>query len=150
MSKWHFSQSLLRSISDRARELSLLSGSYPSPPTPGAQTSTGSQLDLPEVQMSAEYLIDMGFQPAAARRLLDIFMKFVYRYRQVSETNFCHVISGGCHLPPKYYRDAFVVRYRRTIQGWGYQKLSAAWIWLRQTGPLPTAFRVECIDVSIH
>lgn len=148
MPKWNFSQSLLRGISDSARELVALANTHQLPPcVPEGRIS--AQLHLPEVRVSAQYLIDMGFRPEVAQHLLRVFMVFVCRYKQVFALHFDRTINGGGNLPSEYYRDVFVAQYERAIQGWGSRFLSTAWVWPCQAGLSPAASRVEEISVSV-
>lgn len=119
----------------------------PHAPTSGNRTS--SPLHLPDVREPAQYLIDMGLRPALARRLLNVYMDCVARYRQVFESYFRLAIQEGCHFHPERYRDTFVVYFRGTIQVLESQLMSAAWVWLCRAGLPPTRFWPQCMDVRI-
>lgn len=103
---------------------------------------------LPDVQAPAQYLIDMGIKPALARRLSDIYMDFVARYKEVFESYFRRAIQGSCDLHPDHYRDLFVVQFKGTIQALESRFMSATWVWPCQAGQ-PTLFSLRGIDVRI-
>jgi hypothetical protein len=107
-----------------------------------------STFHLPDVWAPAQYFIDMGLRPALARRLSNIYMGFVARYRQVFELYFRRAIQGNCDLHLEHYRDIFVVQFRGTIQVLESQFMSATWVRLCQAG-LPALLWPQCIDVKI-
>jgi hypothetical protein len=143
------SLSLLRSISDDAREILKLTKPY-RPPMP-SDIQTGSQilLHLPDVRSPVQYLIDMGLRPNIARHISSVYMEFVSRYSQVFRSHFRRVIRGGCHLAPEYYHDLFIVQFKGTIQVWGSQLMSTVRAWLCRAGLPPTAPHPQCVDVSV-
>lgn len=137
----------MQGIFHGSRKLQLLSDVYcPSlasfePPT--------SQLHLPEVWTpAAQYLIDAGLRPVLAQRLSNAYTDFVARYRGHFESYFKRAISKGCHLSTEYYRDAFIVQFKRTIQVWDSQFVSIIQVWLRQAGAPSVSFRPEHVDAS--
>jgi hypothetical protein len=139
MSRW-FSR-----ISDVAREIRMLASAHQ--PTPTSEIQTIPPLHLPDVQASAQYLIDMGLTPALSRRLSGVYIDIVARYRQDLESHFRRAIQGSYHLRPEHYRDIFVVQFKGTIQVLESQLMSAAWAWLCRAGLRPTPSRPQCIDV---
>ena len=139
-----FPRSLSRCISDVSREIQMLTSPHSPPPPP--ETQTMSPLHLPDVREPAQYLMDMGLRPALTHRLLNIYMDFVARYKQVFESYFRRAIQWGCDSQD-HYRDLFVVQFKGTIQVLESQFTSAAWVWLCRTGYPPTHFRPQCIDV---
>ncbi|KAI0257924.1 hypothetical protein BC834DRAFT_916993 [Gloeopeniophorella convolvens] len=124
-----FSQSLLRGISEGARELRVLARPNRLPSNSGSQASS---LHLPEIRAPAQFLIDMGIQPALAEILSTIYMKFAAQHRKTFESYFDRAIYGGCRLPAECYRKMFVVQFERVIQRWGSQLFSTIWVWLRR------------------
>ena len=137
--------SYMRDIFDGSREILLLSDKHGV--TPGLEPSTTSQLHLrlPEVWPPVQYLIDVGLRPALARRLSSTYMDFVDRYRKTCQTHFDRATQGG-HLS-EYYREVFIVLFRRTVQAWDSQIVSIARVQLRQAGVQATV-RPERVDVS--
>jgi hypothetical protein len=148
MSRRLFSQSLLRGIFEETRKTRMLMSSHQPPPSPASEIRSISTFRLPDVLAPDQYLIGMGIKPALARRLSDIYMDSVARYRKVFESYFRRAIQGSCHLRPEHYRDIFGIQFKGTIQVLGSQFMSAIWIWLCQAG-LPTHFWPQCIDVKI-
>jgi len=136
----------LRTVSNRARDLLAISNIRQPPRITEAQAS--SQLHLPEVLLSAQYLIDMGFTPPIAQRLYTVSMAFVKLYGQGFESHFDRIICGGCRLHPDYYRNVFTVRYERTIQAWTSQFFSTVWVRLHQGGLHPATLQAGRVDVS--
>lgn len=146
MSRRLFSTYLPRGISDVAREIRMLTG--PHQPT-ASEIRTVSPLHLPDVWAPSQYLINMGFKPALARRLSNVYMDIVARYRQVFESYFRRAIQGSCHIHPGHYRDIFVIQFQGTIQVLKSQIMSAAWVWLCRAGLPPTLSWPQCIDVRV-
>lgn len=146
MSRRLFSSSVSRFIFDVSREIRMLTSPH-HPPT--SEIRTLSPLHLPDVWTPCQYLINMGFRPALARRLSDVYMDIVARYKQVFESYFHRAIRGSCHLHPEHYSDIFVVQFRCTIQVLKSQFTSAAWVWLCRAGLPPTFFGPQSMDVSI-
>jgi hypothetical protein len=146
MSRRFFSNSVSRFIFDVSREIQILTGPH-QPSASGIRTL--SPLHLPDVWTPSQYLINMGFRPALARRLSSTYMDIVARYRQVFESCFHRAILGSCHLHPEHYGDIFIIQFRYTIQVLKSQFMSAAWVWLCQAGLPPTFFGPQCMDVSI-
>lgn len=147
MSRRLFSDSVSRFIFDVSREIRILTTPRQ---LPASEVRTLSPLHLPDVRTPSQYLINMGFRPALARRLSSIYMDIVARYEQVFESYFRRAVQGSCHLHPGHYRDVFVVQFKGTIQVLESQFMSAAWLWLCRAGLLPTPFRPQCIDVRIR
>ena len=139
-----FPRSLLRYISNVSREIQMLTG--PHFPSPAPEIRSMSTFHLPDVRELVQYLTGMGIRPALARRLSNIYMDLVARYRQVFESYFRRAIQGNCDLRLEHYRDIFVVQFRGTIQVLESQFISATWSWLCQAG-LSTPFWPQCIDV---
>ena len=110
--------------------------------------SPDSLLHLPDVREPAQYLIDMGLRPALARRLSNIYMDFVARYKQVFESYFRRAIQSSRDPLPDQYRDLFVVQFKGTIQALEIKFMSATWVWPCRAGP-PTLFSPRSIDVRI-
>ena len=148
MSRRLFSNSLLRGIFDIAREIRMLTN--PQGPSPTPEIRTMSSLRLPDVWASSQYFINVGLRPALARRLSNVFMDIVTRYKQVFESYFRRAIQGSCHLHPEHYRDIFVAQFKGTIQVLEFQLMSAACAWLCRAGLAPTLFWPQCIDVRIR
>ena len=144
MSRRLFSSYLPRGISNVAREIQILTSPYQ---PPASEIRTLSPLHLPDVWAPSQYLMNMGFRPALARRLSGVYMDIVTRYRQVFESYFRRAIQGNCHHHPEHYCDIFVVQFKGTIQVLESQFMSAAWVWLRQAGLLPSLFWPQRIDV---
>src|SRR5712672_4584965 len=133
MSSRNLSRSLL---SERARDiLVLLTDGHPHLPPGGTQSSL--QPHLPEVRISAQYFIDMGLRSAAAEHLLVSFWQFTARYQQIFELYFSRAIQGHCLLPPAYYHDTFVAQFKRIIQSWASQIVSAVQVQICQTALSP-------------
>ena len=114
---------------------------------PGKGAQTPPQPHLPDVQISTQYFIDMGLRPATAERLLASFLQSVTQYRQTFEFYFRRPVQGGC-VPPGYYHDTFVLLYRRTIQSWASQVVSAVQFQLCQTVSSSDLCK-QHIDVSL-
>ncbi|KAH9952419.1 hypothetical protein BC827DRAFT_1255434 [Russula dissimulans] len=146
MTSGNLSRSLLLGISERDRDILTLTEGHRQPLARATQSPPLPH--LPEVQISAQYFIDMGLTPTTAERLLLYFSKFVIRYRQNFEFYFGRVIQGGSVLPPTYYHDTFVPLYKRTIKSWESQIMSTVRVWLHQTGAFSPDLRKECLDVS--
>ena len=138
--------SFMRDIFDGSREMRLLSDAHGYTPT-GLESSTISQphLHLPEAWPPAQYLVDMGLRPALARRLSSTYMDFVDRYRKTCQSHFNRATCGG-HLT-EYYREVFVVLFRRTVQAWDSQIVSIARVQLYQAG-VQTTVRTEHVNAS--
>ena len=147
MSRRLFSNSLLRGIFDVAHEIRMLTN--PHWPSPAPENRTVSPLRLPDVWAPSQYLVNMGLRPALARRLSNVYMDVVARYRQVFESYFRRAIQGSRHHHPERYCDIFVVQFKGTIQVLESQFMSAAWVWLCRAGLHPTHFWPQCIDVRI-
>ena len=148
MSRIFSSHSLLQDIFDEARDIRTLTS--PRHASLASEIGTGSQvlLHLPDVRSPVRYLIDMGLRPALARHITRVYMKFVARYRQVFGSHFRRVIHGGCHLQPEYYRDMFVVQFKRTIQVWESQIMSTVCVWLCRARLTPATSHPQCMNVS--
>ena len=144
MSRTLFSNSVPRVIFDVAREIRKLTGPH-QPSASGSRSS--SPLHLPDVWTPSQYLINMGFKPAFARRLSSVYMDIVARYRQTFKSYFRRAIQGSCHLHLGHYHDIFVIQFQGTIQVLESQFMLVAWDWLRRAGLLPTLFLPQCIDV---
>jgi hypothetical protein len=135
---------LPQDIFDVFHEIRMLTGPHQAP---ASEIRTLSPLHLPDVREPAQYLVDMGLSPAFSRRLLNVYMDSVARYRRVFESYFRRAIQGSCHLNLEHYRDIFVVQFKGTIQVLESQFMSAAWVRLCRAGLSPTLFRPQCIDV---
>jgi hypothetical protein len=146
MSRRLISYSLLRDISDVSYEIGMLTSLHQPSPTPEIQTMPA--LRLPEVWAPSQYLINMGLRPALARRLSNVYMDFVARYRRVFESYFRRAIHGSRHHHSEHYYDIFVAQFKGTIQVSKSKFMSAAWDWLCRAGLLPTLWH-RCIDVTI-
>lgn len=149
MSRRLFSQSILRGIFEETRKTRMLTSSHRPPPSPASEIWTTSAFRLPDVWAPDQSLIGMGIRPALARRLSNIYMDSVARYRQVFESYFRRAIQGSCHLRLEHYRDIFVVQFKCTIQALESQFMSATWVRMCQAG-LATHFWPQCIDVKIR
>lgn len=135
----------MRDIFDDSREIRLLSETR-GYGTTGFDSSTTSQLHLPEVLAPAQYLIDVGLQPAVARRLSSTYMDYVGRYRMTCQSHFDRATRGG-HLT-EYYREVFAVLFRRTTQAWGSQIVSIIRVQLCQVGKPQIIVRPKRVDAS--
>ena len=142
------SLSLLRSISDDAREILMLTKPYRPPMASDIQTGPHVLLHLPDVRSPVQYLIDMGLRPALARHISSVYIEFVARYRQVFKSHFRRIIRDGCHLHPDHYRNVFIVQFKGTIQVWESQIVSTVCVWLCQAGLSPTVSHPQCMNVS--
>ena len=140
--------SFMRNIFDGSREIRLLSDKHGYTPT-GLKSSTTSQLHLPlpEVLAPTQYLIDLGVQPAIARRLSGTYMDVVARYRETCQSYFDCATQGGGHLT-EYYREVFIILFKRTIQAWSSQIVSIVRVRLFQGGAPQATVRLERVDVS--
>ena len=118
--------------------------------TPSHLESSAPQyhLQLPEVWPPAQYLIDMGLRPSLARRLSTVYMDFVDQHRKICRSHFDRASLGGCHLN-EYYREVFVILFKRTVQAWGSQIVSIVRVQLCQAGSREASIRPERVDVSI-
>jgi hypothetical protein len=141
------SRSVLLDISERARDIFVLTDGHRYLPI--VRTQTLSPPHLPDPRISAQHFIDMGLRPSTAERLLISFMKLVAQYRQGLESYFGRAVQGGCHLPPAFYRDTFVILYERTIQSWESQIVSTVQVWLCQTGVFSSGRHLRYMDVSL-
>jgi hypothetical protein len=148
MSRILSSHSLLRGISDEAREILMLTKPYRPLPVSDICTENEVLLHLPDVQSPVQYLIDMGLNPSLATHISSVYMEFIARHRQVFKFYFRRIIRGGCHLQPEYYRDSLIIQFRGMIQVWGSQIMSTARIWLCRAGLHPTASHPQGMDVS--
>ena len=146
MSRRLFSDSLPRGTFDVFREIQMLTIPHQSP---ASEIRGLPPLHLPEVWEPAQYLIDMGLRPALARRLVNVYMDSVSRYRQVFESYFRRATQRSCHLNPEHYHDIFVVQFKGTIQVLKSQFMSATCVWLCRAGLPLTIFWPQCIDVRI-
>lgn len=137
----------MRDILEDSREILLLSNTYFSTPH-GLGSSTASQfrLHLPEVWAPARYLVEVGLQPALARRLSGTYMDFVDRYRKTCQLHFDRVTHGD-HLT-EYYHEVFIVLFKRMIQALGSQLLSTVRVQLCQAGARQATIRPERVNVS--
>ncbi|KAH9178760.1 hypothetical protein EDB89DRAFT_1928373 [Lactarius sanguifluus] len=131
------------------REIRLLSDTHCYTPT-GLKSSTTSRLylHLPEVWPPAQYLTDAGLRPALARRLSSTYMEFVDRYRKTCQSHFDRATRGGGHLA-EYYREVFVVLFKRTTQAWGSQIVSIVRVQLCQAGAFQATVRPERVDIRV-
>lgn len=140
----------MREILADSREILLLSDTYGYTPA-GLKSSTTSQLQLhlPEVWSPTQYLIDVGLRPALARRLSSIYIGVVDQYRNICQSQFDRAThgDGGGHLT-EYYREVFIILFKRTVQAWGSQIVSIARVQLCQAGAPRATVRPECVDVS--
>ena len=135
----------MRNIFDDSRGMWLLSHAQVYTST-GLEPSTSQhQLQLPEVCAPTQYFIDAGLGPALARRLSNTYMDSVDRYRKACQTHLNRVARGG-HLT-EYYREVFIVLFRRTVQAWDSQIVSIARVQLCQTNVQATV-RPERVDAS--
>lgn len=146
MSRNLFSNHTPRGIFDVAREIQMLTNSRQ---PPASEIRSLSPLHLPVVREPTQYFIDMGLRPALARRLLEVYMDSVSRYRQVFKSYFGRAIQGSSQLNSEHYRNIFVVQFKGTIQVLESQFMSAAWVWLCRAGLPPTLFWPRCIDVRV-
>jgi hypothetical protein len=138
---------LFRDILDDSRKIRLLSDTHGHTPT-GLESSTRSQyqLHLPDVWPPAQYLIDVGLRPALARRLSSTYMDFVGRYRKTCQSHFDRATQGG-HLT-EYYREVFIILFKRTVHTWGSQIVSIVRVWLCQAGASQAIVLPKPVDVS--
>jgi hypothetical protein len=141
-----FSRSLLQAILDSSREIRLLSDKY-CPTVTSFELPTTPQLQLPEVQAPAQYLIDAGLQSALAQQLSCTYMDCVARYRKICQSHFDRATHGGGHLT-EYYRKVFIVLFKRTIQVWDSQFVSNVRVQLYQAGVPSVSLRQEHVDAS--
>lgn len=143
----------MQAILESSREIRSLSdphcrpplGFEPATPTPQLQL----QLQLPEVRLPSQYLIGMGIQPTLAQQLSKTYMDFVSRNRTSCELHFNRAIHGGSQLPIEYYREVFVVLYKRNIQAWDSKFVSMVRVRVCQVGAPQMSFHPERVDVSI-
>ncbi|KAI9444847.1 hypothetical protein H4582DRAFT_855052 [Lactarius indigo] len=138
----------VRNIFDDARELRLLSDTRGYMPT-SLESSTTSQLQLPlpEVCTPAQYLIDVGLRPSLARQLSSTYMGFVDRYRKICQSHFDHATHGG-HLT-EYYREVFVILFKRTVQAWDSRFVSIIRVQLCQASTPQAAIRPERVNIRV-
>ena len=138
---------VLRDILDGCREIRLLSDTHGYTPTGlGSSTTPQLHLHLPEVLAPAQFLIDMGFRPILAHQLSKTYMDFVAQFRKTCQSHFDHAARGG-HLT-EYYRNVFIVLFRRTAQAWDSRIVSIVRAQLCQTGALQATVRIERVDVN--
>lgn len=139
----------IRDIFDDSHGLWLFSDSRGYTPN-SLESSTTSQLQLhlPEVWSPAQYLIDVGLRPALARRLSSTYIGVVNQYRNICQSHFDRATHGGGHLI-EYYREVFIILFKRTVQSWGSQIISIARVQLCQAGALRVTVCSERVDVSI-
>ena len=137
----------MREILADSREILLLSDTYGYKPT-GLQPSPTSQLQLhlPEVLAPAQYLIDVGLQPAVAQRLSSTYMDYVDRYKTTCQSHFDRATHGG-HLTG-YYRKVFVILFKRTVRAWNSQIVSTVRVLLCQANAHQVTIRSERVDAS--
>ena len=135
--------SLMRDILDDSRGMWLFSNIHRYTPT-GLESSATSHLPLPEVWAPAQYLIDVVLRPALARRLSSTYMDVVARYRETCQSHFDRVTHGG-HLI-EYYREVFIILFKRTVQAWDSQIVSIVRVHLCQA--VQATIRPERVDVS--
>lgn len=143
-----FSRSFTQAILDSSREILSLSdlhchsllGFEPS-------TTPKLQLQLPEVRAPSQYLLDMGFQPTLAQQLSKTYMDFVARYRKTCQLHFDRATRGGGHVA-EYYREVFIILFKRTTQAWGSQIVSIIRAQLCQAGAPQATVHPERVDVS--
>jgi hypothetical protein len=111
-------------------------------------SSTTSQVHLhfPEVLAPAQFLIDMGSQSLLAHQLSKTYMDFVAQYRKTCQSHFAHATHGG-HLT-EYYRNVFIVLFRRTAQAWDSRIVSIVRAQLCQTGLPQASIRTKRVDAS--
>ena len=147
MSRRLFSNSVSRFIFDVSREIQMLTG--PHGHHTASEIRTVSPLRLPDVWTPSQYLIDMGFRPALARRLSGVYKDIVARYKQVFESYFRRATQGSYYHQLECYCNVFVVQFSGTIQVLESQFMSAAWAWLCRAGQPPTLFLPRCIDVRV-
>ena len=139
----------MRDFFDGSCKIRLLSDTHGYTPT-GVQSSTTSQLQLhlPEVWSPAQYLIDVGLRPALARRLSSTYIGVVDQYRNICQSHFDRATHGdGGHLT-EYYREVFIILFKRTVQAWGSQIVSIARVQLCQAGAPRATVCPERVDVS--
>jgi hypothetical protein len=148
MSKRFSSHSLLRIISDEAREIRVLTKLHRPSRVSATRTESQVLLHFPDVQSPVQYLIDMGLRPTLARHISSIYMEFIARHKQVFRSYFRRITRGGCHLQPEYYRDMFIIQFRGAVKVWECQVMSIVWDWLCRAGLTPTASHPRCMDVS--
>jgi hypothetical protein len=142
-----FSRSFLQDIFDDSRQIQVLSG-MPYPTLAGLESPMTSRLHLPEVRAPAQYLIDMGLQPALAQQLSNTYSNFVAQYKKTCQSHFNHAIYGGCHLPTECYREVFIVLFRRTIQAWDSKFASMVRVRTCEAGALQAPLLPERVNVS--
>ncbi|KAH9049373.1 hypothetical protein EDB84DRAFT_1453682 [Lactarius hengduanensis] len=141
--------SLMRDIFDDPRGMWLLSDTHSYTFT-GLESSTSSQLHLylPEVLAPIQYLVDAGLRPALSRQLSSTYIDFVDRYRKICQSHFDRATRGGGHLA-EYYREVFVVLFRRTTQAWGSRLVSIVRVQLCQAGAHRAIVRSERVDIRV-
>ena len=105
-----------------------------------------SQLHLPDVLAPAQYLIDVGLQPAVARRLSNTYMDYVDRYKTTCQSHFDRATHGG-HLT-EYYRKVFIILFKRTVRAWDSQIVSIVRVLLCQASAHQVTIRSERVDAS--
>jgi hypothetical protein len=142
-----FPISLTQAISDSSRELRSLSDLH-CHSIPGFKPLATPQLHLhlPEVWSPAQYLIDMGLRPALARRLSGTYMDVVARYRETCQSYFDRATRGG-HFT-EYYREVFIILFKRTIRVWDSQIVSIVRMRLCQAVTPQATVRPERVDAS--
>lgn len=139
--------SFLRDILDDSRKILLLSDSHGYTLTGFDSSMTPRHhLYLPEVCAPAQYLIDVGLRPSLARQLSRTYMDSVDRYRKACESHFERATRGG-HLT-EYYREVFIVLFKRTTQAWGSQIVSIVRMRICQAGTPLATIGPERLDVS--
>lgn len=148
-----FSRTFTQAILDSSRELRSLSDLHCHSllgfePLVTPQLQLQLQLQLPEVRAPSQYLADMGFKPALAQQLSKTYMDFVAQYRKTCQSHFYRAAHGGGHIA-EYYREVFVVLFRRTVQAWDSQIVSIVRAQLYQAGAPQTTVRPERMDVCI-
>ena len=137
---------ILRDILNDSREMRLLSDAHGYTLSRLESSAPQLQLRLPEVLAPAQYLIDVGLQPAVARRLSSTYMDYVDRYRTTCQFHFDSVTQGG-HLTG-YYRKAFIILFKRTVRAWNSQIVSTVRVLLCQASAHQVTIRPERVDVS--
>ena len=133
---------------DVSREMRLLSDAHNHTRADFVSSTTSQvHLHLPEVLAPAQFLIDMGFQPALAHRLSKTYMDFVAQCKKTCQSHFDRTAHGKGHLT-EYYRKVFIVLFRRTVQAWNSRIVSIVRVQLCQTSAPQATVRTERVDAS--
>ena len=134
---------------DVSRKMRLLSDTHGHTRADFASSTTPQlHLHLPDVWPPVQYLIDTGLRPALARKLSETYMDVVDRYRNICQSHFVRATHGRGHIT-EYYREAFIVLFRRTAQAWGSQIVSTVRVRLYQAGVSQAIVLPKRMDVSI-